>query len=204
MTKFTAAIDDRVIRAVVKEKGEARQDYEDALEAGNGAYLAEQQRHDLFRISLGNLPSEKLVRIESFYVTPLEVGDDTVAFCLPTKISPRYETLKMAHDRIMDDGVIIEMNATMSSAIVKVKSPSHDIDISSNSDLNSGFSNVIVTDENPLVRDLVIRIETRNTTSPKLFIEHSELYSSTAMLLSFVPLTPIVDETVVKNYEFIL
>eukprot|EP00588_Corethron_pennatum_P029386 CAMPEP_0194335090 /NCGR_PEP_ID=MMETSP0171-20130528/68327_1 /TAXON_ID=218684 /ORGANISM="Corethron pennatum, Strain L29A3" /LENGTH=675 /DNA_ID=CAMNT_0039098015 /DNA_START=60 /DNA_END=2087 /DNA_ORIENTATION=+ len=208
VTKFAAVIDKRIVRAVVKDKEVARQDYEEALEAGKGAYLAEQQRRDIFKISVGNLPTQKIVQIEIMYVVPLEaVGVDTVAFFLPTGISPRYEPSEMLQDGIayytnlMDKGVTIEMNATMAGPVQSVTSPSHSIAVTSDSDLDKGSANVVVTDEDPLVRDLTIYIKTENNFSPKLFIEHSELYSSTAMLLSFVP--PAMSENSPRNYEFI-
>jgi len=208
VTKFAAVVDDRVIQAIVKEKNEARLDYQTALEAGDRAYLGEQQRRDIFRISVGNLPLNQLVYIEFVYVTPLEAADEDVTFFLPTGISRRTEPLDMGqdifqyHSGFIDDGVRIEMNVTMASPIVNVMSPSHSIDITSKSDsTTSGFSSVVVTGEDPLVRDLVIRIKTQKTYTPKLYIEHSKLHSSTAMLLSFVP--SIADADTVRKREFI-
>lgn len=208
VTKFAAAIDDRVVRAVVKAKEEAKKEYEDAVAAGKGAYLAEQQVRDVFKISLGNLPPDELVRIEFVYVAPLEaMGEDVLAFVLPTAIAPRYEPLDMGqggidpHADLIDPGVRIELNVTMVSPVVSVTSPSHAIKASTIGTGNGFAKHVIVSEEDPLVRDLVVHIKTESTFRPQLFIEHSLLYSSTAMLLSFVP--PVTGGNTVKKSEFI-
>uniref|UniRef100_A0A7S1BSN3 VIT domain-containing protein n=1 Tax=Corethron hystrix TaxID=216773 RepID=A0A7S1BSN3_9STRA len=206
VTKFSATIGDRVVRAVVKEKEEAQREYDAALENGNSAFLAEQERRDIFKISVGNLPQENIVRIEFVYVSPLEtIGAEIISFFLPTGIAPKYEPTNRPQDTLsydvdlMDKGVTIEVNATMAMPLTNVTSPSHTIEVTSNSE--KSFANVVLVDENPLTRDLVIYFNTENSFKPQLFIEESDLYSSTAMLLSFVP-PPLLREEI-KKYEFI-
>lgn len=99
----------------------------------------------------------------------------------------------------MDKGVTIEVNATMAMPLTNVTSPSHTIEVTSN--LEKSFANVVLVDENPLIRDLVIYFNTESSFKPQLFIEEPDLYSSTAMLLSFVP-PPFLREEI-KKYEFI-
>src|SRR5690349_5535918 len=56
---FIAKIDDRQIIAQLKEKTQAQQEYNDALQQGHGAYLLEQDEksQDNFIINVGALPS---------------------------------------------------------------------------------------------------------------------------------------------------
>ncbi|CAF1292907.1 unnamed protein product [Didymodactylos carnosus] len=54
---FLAKVDDREIRAHLKEKKQAQQEYSQALQQGHGAYLVEQgeQSQDMFLINVGAL-----------------------------------------------------------------------------------------------------------------------------------------------------
>ncbi|KAL5473247.1 hypothetical protein EMCRGX_G027704 [Ephydatia muelleri] len=54
-----AVIDGRKVKAVIREKEEARQMYDDAIASGHSAALAEEKKGDIFSISLGNLPPQK-------------------------------------------------------------------------------------------------------------------------------------------------
>jgi len=58
LSKLVATIDDRVVEAVVKEKETAKNDYNDALAAGNAAVFAEKkvvQSQEVVVMSVGNL-----------------------------------------------------------------------------------------------------------------------------------------------------
>ena len=90
---FVARIDDREIVAQLKEKKEAQQEYNDALQQGHGAYLLEQDEksQDNFIINVGALPPSKECTITISYVTQLDfVQGSTIRFVIPTTIAPRY------------------------------------------------------------------------------------------------------------------
>uniref|UniRef100_A0A8C2ZSE6 von Willebrand factor A domain-containing protein 5A-like n=1 Tax=Cyclopterus lumpus TaxID=8103 RepID=A0A8C2ZSE6_CYCLU len=76
---FSAQIGQMQIVAEVKEKQEAREEYDDALSSGQQAFLLEEseQSPDIFSLS---------------YVTELAVqADDGLRFCLPAVLNPRYQ-----------------------------------------------------------------------------------------------------------------
>jgi len=81
---FEAEIDGRRVVAHVEEREKAFEAYDEALAAGHGAYLLDQETPDVFTASLGNIPpgAEVLVRITTVAELPLE-GDD-IRFTLPT------------------------------------------------------------------------------------------------------------------------
>src|SRR5262245_25165281 len=57
---FAMVCDSRRIEGVVKEREEAFRQYDDALSAGHGAALLEQERANVFTASVGNLlPGEE-------------------------------------------------------------------------------------------------------------------------------------------------
>ncbi|XP_051252757.1 von Willebrand factor A domain-containing protein 5A-like [Dicentrarchus labrax] len=91
---FTATIGQTQIVAEVKEKQEAREEYDDALSSGQQAFLLEEseQSPDIFSLSVGSLPPGESASIRLEYVTELAVqADDGLRFCLPAVLNPRYQ-----------------------------------------------------------------------------------------------------------------
>ena len=87
---FTISHGDRVLRGEVEEREEAFRRYDEALEQGNGAYLLDEERPNIFTLSVGNVPPRHAVEIEVSYVSLLATNAGEVRFSLPTTISPRY------------------------------------------------------------------------------------------------------------------
>ncbi|XP_060929254.1 von Willebrand factor A domain-containing protein 5A-like [Limanda limanda] len=91
---FSAQIGQTQIVAEVKEKQKAREDYDDALSAGQQAFLLEEseQSPDIFTLSVGSLPPGQSASVRLEYVTELAVqADDGLRFCLPAVLNPRYK-----------------------------------------------------------------------------------------------------------------
>jgi len=206
--EFSATIADRVIQAVVKEKSAARKEYYEATSNGQNAYLAEQTRADIFKISVGNLPSNQVVKVSLVYITTLEsVGADTVKFVFPTDIAPRYEPRPENNTEntieglqsLINEGVQIQIGATSASSFVNISCATHEIEVSG--ELERGNGKIKVIDSDPLQRDVVILLQTNITYDPKLYIEKSIAYSNIAMMLSIVP--NVTDIRLKSNSEFI-
>uniref|UniRef100_A0A8D3ECW5 von Willebrand factor A domain-containing protein 5A-like n=1 Tax=Scophthalmus maximus TaxID=52904 RepID=A0A8D3ECW5_SCOMX len=90
---FSATIGQTQIVAEVKEKQQAREEYDDALSSGQQAFLLEEseQSPDIFTLSVGSLPPGESASIRLEYVTELAVqADDGLRFCLPAVLNPRY------------------------------------------------------------------------------------------------------------------
>uniref|UniRef100_A0A3Q1JET5 VIT domain-containing protein n=1 Tax=Anabas testudineus TaxID=64144 RepID=A0A3Q1JET5_ANATE len=91
---FSAVIGQTQIVAEVKEKQQAREEYDDALSSGQQAFLLEEsdQSPDIFSLSVGSLPQGESASIRLEYVTELAVqADDGLRFCLPAVLNPRYQ-----------------------------------------------------------------------------------------------------------------
>ncbi|XP_039478717.1 von Willebrand factor A domain-containing protein 5A-like isoform X7 [Oreochromis aureus] len=91
---FSAKIGQTQIVAEVKEKQEARKEYDDALSSGQQAFLLEEsdQSPDIFSLSVGSLLPGESASIRLEYVTELAVqADDGLRFCLPAVLNPRYQ-----------------------------------------------------------------------------------------------------------------
>ncbi len=87
---FTVATGNKVLRGQVEEREKAFRIYDEALSGGDGAYLLDEERPNIFTISVGNVNARNAVDVEIEYVSLLETNDGEVRFFLPTTISPRY------------------------------------------------------------------------------------------------------------------
>ncbi|XP_020564126.1 von Willebrand factor A domain-containing protein 5A isoform X3 [Oryzias latipes] len=91
---FSADIGQTHIVAELKEKQQAREEYDDALSSGQQAFLLEEseQSPDIFSLSVGSLPPGESASIMLQYVIELAVeADGALRFCLPAVLNPRYQ-----------------------------------------------------------------------------------------------------------------
>ncbi|MES9603665.1 VIT domain-containing protein [Actinomadura sp. NPDC000929] len=82
---------DRVIEGKLKERGQARQDYDTAIAAGQRAAIAEEDRPDVFTMRVGNiLPGERVtIRLSLDQPLPHESAS-SATFRFPLVVAPRY------------------------------------------------------------------------------------------------------------------
>ncbi|KAJ1481009.1 von Willebrand factor type A domain-containing protein, partial [Baffinella frigidus] len=113
---FSATFDDgSVVTARVKEKEEAKKEYDEAIKAekqaqllteeeakkeydeatkaGKQAQLLTEERPDVFSITVGNLPPKSSVKITVTLVTTLKAEGVASKLLIPTSIAPRYNPL---------------------------------------------------------------------------------------------------------------
>lgn len=80
----------RRLEGQVFEREEAFRRYDDAMIAGHGAALVEQERRNVFTANVGNiLPGEDVV-IEIVYVERVTVDEGSLRVTVPTLVAPRY------------------------------------------------------------------------------------------------------------------
>jgi Ca-activated chloride channel family protein len=87
---FRAIVDGRVIEAVIEEREKAFDIYDRALSEGDGAQLLDEERPNIFTLSVGNIKPGGVVVMEINYVMLLETHGPEVRFFLPMAVSPRY------------------------------------------------------------------------------------------------------------------
>ncbi len=85
-------IGDQVIVAKIKEREEAKQEFEKAKEEGKSASLLEQNRPNVFSMSLANLMPGEQVEIELRYTELLAPTDGVYEVVYPTVVGPRYSS----------------------------------------------------------------------------------------------------------------
>src|SRR5262249_23061025 len=87
---FTARVGDRLIRGRVEERAQAFAVYDDAMAAGHGAFILDQERPNIFTVSVGNLRPQQSIEIAIAYVTLLAFTGTAVRLLIPTTVSRRY------------------------------------------------------------------------------------------------------------------
>ena len=83
-------IGNEIIVAKIKEREQAKKDFEQAKEEGKSASLLEQQRPNVFSMSLANVMPQEQVEIELRYTELLVPTDNVYEVVFPTVVGPRY------------------------------------------------------------------------------------------------------------------
>ncbi len=83
-------IGNEIIVAKIKEREQAKKDFEQAKEEGKSASLLEQQRPNVFSMSLANIMPQEQVEIELNYTELLIPTDSVYEVVFPTVVGPRY------------------------------------------------------------------------------------------------------------------
>ena len=87
---MTMRIGERVLRAQIKERGQARADYEQAKQEGRSASLLEQWRPNVFQMNVANILPGDEIQVELSYTELLVPTEGTYSFVFPTVVGPRY------------------------------------------------------------------------------------------------------------------
>lgn len=92
VTDFVAYLAGRRVVGVLKERAQARADYEQALVAGQRAAIVEEDRPDVFSVRVGNLGPGDEAAVEMRLTGPLAFEDGEATFRFPLVVAPRYTT----------------------------------------------------------------------------------------------------------------
>ncbi|HUU03502.1 MAG TPA: TonB family protein [Myxococcota bacterium] len=137
-------IGERTIVAEIKKRAEARREYEKALSEGRTASLLEQQRPNVFQISVGNILPADEIKVELEYSELLVPEHGQYEFVYPTVVGPRYsnrpktgsseperwvENPYLHQGENADNTLAIDVNIRSGIPIARVVSPSHDVSV---------------------------------------------------------------------------
>jgi Ca-activated chloride channel homolog len=90
VTRMSMTADGRTIEAELRERGDARERYDQAVAAGQRASIAEEERPDVFSMRVGNIVPGERVTVELELVGPLPWEDGAATFRFPLVVAPRY------------------------------------------------------------------------------------------------------------------
>jgi Ca-activated chloride channel family protein len=87
---LSMTIGERRVVAQIREKKQARVEYDAARSAGKSAALLEQQRPNVFKMSVANILPGDVVEVELQYTELLVPTNSLYVFVYPTVVGPRY------------------------------------------------------------------------------------------------------------------
>ena len=90
VTRFQLRVAGRVVEGTLKERAAARSDYNQAIQAGHRAAIAEEERSGVFTIRAGNIPAGERVTVELQLTGPLPVSSGNATFRFPLVVAQRY------------------------------------------------------------------------------------------------------------------
>ena len=90
VTRFRLQVGERVIDGMLKERSAARAEYDQAIQQGHRAAIAEEDRPEVFTMRAGNIPPGEAVTVELELAGPLAVTDGETTFRFPLVVAPRY------------------------------------------------------------------------------------------------------------------
>lgn len=201
---FRAAIGDRTWEGRIEDREAAFKEYDEALERGDGGYLLEEERPNIFTLSLGNLNPKTSAVIEIDYVTTLDTHGQSVRFFLPTTISPRYvpddtDTADIPVEDVVNPvfaesvpyGLKIDLDIHGADGIAAISSPSHSIIVSEGMAAVEFAAETVAMD-----RDLVLDIEYRDRFQNRAF-----LCTEGAAQYIQLDLSPVLEAPVSKDRQ---
>jgi Ca-activated chloride channel family protein len=96
-------VGDQMVVAKIKERQQAKREFEQAKAGGKSASLLEQQRPNLFTMSVANILPADQVEVELHYTELLVPEDGVYQFVYPTVAAPRYSHSSQAASPEEDD-----------------------------------------------------------------------------------------------------
>lgn len=87
---MTVRIGERLVVAQIREKNQARKEYNEAKQEGKTASLLEQQRPNVFQMNVANILPGDDIAVELSYTELLVPTDGKYQFVYPTVVGPRY------------------------------------------------------------------------------------------------------------------
>ena len=90
VSSFVMQTESRRVIGRLEERGEARRQYQQAIAQGKQAALAEEERSEVFTMTVGNIPPQQFVEVELELHGPLTFVDGQAMFRFPLVVAPRY------------------------------------------------------------------------------------------------------------------
>lgn len=102
-------VGERTVKGKIQERSEARKQYQEALDSGKRACLMEQERDEIFTVSLGNIQPDETLEVEIKYCEILSFFEDgSTELRLPLVVAPRYVGGEPVAREQVGDGVSLD------------------------------------------------------------------------------------------------
>lgn len=105
---FTLTIGDRVIEGEIKERGQARREYKQAIRSGHRAAMMEEERSDIFTTTVGNIGPGEEVEIKFEMSGPMSCFKNTSRLRLPLVVGEVFIPGRELAGKSVGDGVALD------------------------------------------------------------------------------------------------
>ena len=133
-------IGERFIEGEIREKEQARKEYEQAKQEGKKTSLVEQQRANLFTTSVANIAPGETIIVEIEYLEDIRYDDGTFSLRFPMTLTPRYIPGQALPDRKGNgwspDTTLVDDASTITPPMVSA-SRGHKVSVRAN--INAGM-----------------------------------------------------------------
>jgi Ca-activated chloride channel family protein len=208
----------RVIEAKIKEREEARKEYEEAKAAGKTASLLEQDRPNVFSMNVANILPKDRIEVELRYTELLVPTDGVYELVYPTVVGPRYasETLDKtaADNKFVKSGYLhagatptyafdINVSVAAGMKIQQLDSPSHAI----KSSFGANNMNATVSLDNGAAtgnKDFVLRYRLAGDDIASGLLLFPGAKENFFLMMVQPPRRPAIEQIPAREYVFII
>jgi Ca-activated chloride channel family protein len=203
---FSIRIGERLVRGKVEERERAFEIYDDAMADGQGAFLLDQERPNVFTASVGNLRPDETVEVQIRYVALARFEGSAVRLAIPTTVAPRYfpagpprvgqpesERLNPEHRLSVPYGLTLRVDLDLGGPVARIISPSHPIELSLGGVGAPGARVELAQEEAALDRDFVLLAEAVEPHQPRAKVALEEAGDGeprTVAMVTFYPELP--------------
>lgn len=209
------------IKAQIKERSQARETYEQAKTEGKTASLLEQDRANIFRMSVANiLPNDSIV-VELRYTELITPQAGEYEFVLPTVVAPRYQsvydepsatngtpnTTPTKRDDYQKAGELptytyaFNMRVATGVPVEKLYSPSHKITTAPNEE---GEQEVVMNEPFGGNKDIVVRYALRGEQIQQGLLAYKEEGEKFFLYMAQPPKPAVATEPTPREYIFVV
>ncbi|KAH3743619.1 protein mono-ADP-ribosyltransferase PARP4 [Pelomyxa schiedti] len=218
---FEAFINHKHVIGVVKEKEQAHKEYKEAIKRGDGAYLLDEAKSNVFTVSVGNLPPHTKVVIKISYITELGIEAMARKFLCPVNLVGQLKHSALAPITQHNTSTIsvtehrgpfsMEIAINMPHVIHEIESPTHSIRFKQ----TPRKATLFWIDEPPS-SDFILLVRMCDSHTPFMWVEKAPQLDALTPTKSnntippneeyvaMVALYPTLSESVDSNTEYIL
>jgi len=141
---MTMKIGEQTVIAQIREREEAKQEFEQAKSEGKSSSLLEEQRPNVFTMDVANIMPGDVVEIELHYTEMILPAEGVYQFVFPTVVGPRYTGLEeeentgkgewmaspyLKEGSVSDGDYDIKVNLSVGIPITSLECSSHKVEV---------------------------------------------------------------------------
>jgi len=210
-------IGERAVEAQIREKVQARREFDQAKREGRSASLLEQQRPNVMTLAIANVMPGDEIAVELRYTETIVPEEGTYRFVFPTVVGPRYNGAAGSESHKAEawvaqptlragrkTGASFALKATLKSPlpISNIRSPSHELKVSGEGEREAQLE--LSADTAHADRDVVIDYTLAGPAINAGLMLHEGADANYFLLLAQPPAAVAPADVVAREYVFIV